>query len=370
MRLLDRYLLRELLVPFAYCLAGFLIFFIAFDVLDELANFQKFRLRAGDVLAFYMVKIPEFIVTVAPVAFLLALLYTLTNLGRHHEITAIRAAGISLLRMSLPYLMVGVALSLGVFAINELWAPQSVERAEEIMNRRRPGAAAAAKVWEQKVAFNSGLNAQRWFISAFHLETFDLIGVNVLIAPSDQPGMTFSASRGWRETNTWVFTNVTLNYDAAGAEFGAKLHYDTRAMPEFTETPEQILSEIKIGRLNSARRIQRAQFSVREILNYRRLHPDGTVNDGVLNTKLHGRLATPWTCLVVVVIALPFGAASGRRNVFAGVASSIVICFVYFILGQTALTLGSGGHLPGWVAAWAPNLLFGLAGIVMTLRVR
>src|SRR6185436_14340432 len=104
MRLLDRYLLRELLVPFAYCLAGFLIFFIAFDVLDELANFQKFKLWTGDVFLFYLVKIPEFIVTVAPIAFLLALLYTLTNLARHHEITAIRAAGISLLRISAPYL--------------------------------------------------------------------------------------------------------------------------------------------------------------------------------------------------------------------------------------------------------------------------
>lgn len=370
MRLLDRYLLRELLVPFAYCLAGFLIFFIAFDLLDELSNFQKFKLHTGDVLLFYLVKIPEFIVTVAPVAFLLALLYTLTNLGRHHEITAIRAAGISLLRMAMPYLVVGAALSLGVFAINELWAPQSSERAEEIMNRRRPGASVATKMWEQKVSFNSGRNARRWFISAFHLETFEMIGVNVVMAPSDQRGMTFDASRGWRETNTWVFTNVTVNYDAAGADLGAKLHYDTRAMPEFTDTPEQILSEIKLIRINSARRIQRAQFSIREILEYRRLHPNGTNKDDLLDTKLHARLAAPWTCLVVVVIALPFGAASGRRNVFVGVAASIVICFVYFILGQTALTLGSGGHLPGWAAAWAPNLLFGLAGIVMTLRVR
>lgn len=370
MRLLDRYLLRELLVPFAYCLAGFLIFFIAFDILDELTNFQKLRLKAGDVLLFYAVKLPEFIVTVAPIAFLLALLYTLTNLARHHEITAIRAAGISLLRMSAPYLAVGVLLSLGVFAINELWAPQSGERAEEIMNRRQPGAAAAQKAWARKVAFVSGRNERHWMIEALHTETFDLIGLHIMSKEADGTLTTFDASRGWRETNTWVFTNVTVNIDPPGPDPGTKLVYATRAMEEFTETPEQILSEIKLNRLDSARRIQRAQFTIREILDYRRLHPGGTSKDDVLDTKLHGRLASPWTCLVVVVIALPFGAASGRRNVFVGVASAIVICFIYFVLGQTALTLGSGGHLPGWLAAWLPNALFGLAGIVMTLRVR
>ena len=50
MRLLDRYLLRELLGPFTYCLSGFLILFIAFDVLDELSDLQKLRLHASDIL--------------------------------------------------------------------------------------------------------------------------------------------------------------------------------------------------------------------------------------------------------------------------------------------------------------------------------
>jgi len=90
----------------------------------------------------------------------------------------------------------------------------------------------------------------------------------------------------------------------------------------------------------------------------------------MLDTKLHGRLAAPWTCLVVVLIALPFGAASGRRNVFVGVASSILICFTYFVLQQLSLALGSGGHVPPWAAAWSPNAAFGLTGLFLTARVR
>ncbi len=87
-----------------------------------------------------------------------------------------------------------------------------------------------------------------------------------------------------------------------------------------------------------------------------RLHPQLAPADYTwLHTKLHGRLAAPWTCLVVVVIAIPFGAASGRRNVFFGVAGSVFICFAYFILLQLGLALGTGGYLPPWVAAWFPT---------------
>jgi lipopolysaccharide export LptBFGC system permease protein LptF len=105
------------------------------------------------------------------------------------------------------------------------------------------------------------------------------------------------------------------------------------------------------------------------ILDYLRLHPY-PAQAAALYTKLAGRLATPWTCLVVVLIALPFGAASGRRNVYVGVASSIVICFAYFVLQQVCLAAGAGGKMPPWLAGWFPNLAFGLIGLWMTARVR
>jgi lipopolysaccharide export LptBFGC system permease protein LptF len=106
-------------------------------------------------------------------------------------------------------------------------------------------------------------------------------------------------------------------------------------------------------------------------VNYLRLHPNPSPAYRFwLYTKLQGRLAAPWTCLVVVVIAIPFGVAGGRRNVFVGVASSIVICFGYFVLQQVGLALGTSGRMSPWLAVWFPNLSFGLVGLWMTARVR
>src|SRR5438105_10626409 len=143
MRLLDRYLLRELLIPLGYCLGGFLIFWVFADLFANFGEFQRKKLLAQDIAEYYLVITPEFLVMVLPISLLLALLYTLTNHSRHHEITAIRAAGISLGRLCLPYLAIGFVGSLLLFALNELWVPDSADRAERISNRRVPAPAGA-----------------------------------------------------------------------------------------------------------------------------------------------------------------------------------------------------------------------------------
>ena len=372
MRLLDRYLLRELLIPFSYCLVGFLIFWISSDVFAQMSQFQKLRLKLPEVLEYYAVRMPEMMVTVLPIAFLLALLYALTNHARHHELTAIRAAGVSLVRIAMPYLGLGFLLSLLVFAINELWAPQSVEAADEIMARHqgvRPNG--AQRDWEPNLGFQNFRDRRAWLIEAYNLTTSEMVRPHLVWARSDGTRMEIIAERAQYLNSVWTFTNVNVfEYSSEPGSVPVHSHTMNVAMPVFTETPEQIRSEIKVNKLSSLRMVRKVQLSVREILEYQRLHPGDNSKANVLDTKLHGRLAAPWTCLVVVLIALPFGVATGRRNVAVGVASSIVICFVYFVLLQLALALGTGGYVIPWVAAWAPNVFFAILGIALTWRAR
>jgi lipopolysaccharide export system permease protein len=376
MRLLDRYLLRELLIPFSYCLSGFLIFWISFDVFAQLSDFQKQRLRPSEVAEYYLMRTPDTLVQVLPIAFLLALLYALTNHARHHELTAIRAAGVSLLRLSMPYLALGFLLSLGVFAINELWAPQSMEAADEIRNRHQVNRSdTRQKDWEPKVGFYHSQDGDKdrrwWMVESYNLVTGDMIGPHVTWLPSDGPRLEIFAKSAAYVDHVWTFTNVNVRvYSNAPGALPEQSLRESLLMPVFVETPEQFISQIKINKLDDFKSVRKAQLSVQEILEYERLQPGDTGKRAMLDTKLHGRLAAPWTCFIVVLIALPFGAASGRRNVVVGVASSILICFTYFVLLQLALALGTGGYVLPWIAAWSPNAFFALVGLIMTWRVR
>src|SRR4051812_4278067 len=170
MRLLDRYLLRELLLPLAYCLGGFLISFIAFDLFSSLGEFQRAHLSAGDILEYYIDRTPEFLVGsyLMPMSLLLGLLYSLSNHARHNELTAMRAAAIPLWRIALPYFVVGTLFSLLVFYVNEQLEPEGAEAAERVMSRHAPEQSKASeKIWKRNRYFFNPLANRTWRIGAY-----------------------------------------------------------------------------------------------------------------------------------------------------------------------------------------------------------
>jgi lipopolysaccharide export system permease protein len=372
MRLLDRYLFRELLIPLGYCLLGFWILIVTSDLIVELGWLQDHKLTGADVVEYYLNQTPAFLVLVMPIALLLALLYSLSNHARHHEITAIRAAGVSLWRLCLPYFAVGLTASLALFVLNEIWVPACADHTERIVRRRMPK---LNPMLDSGLVSGTGLANTRegrtWLAGDYNPKTGEMRNPEVIWSLPDGSERWLFASRADRVNGVWIFYQV--QEFRAGNEANSLLtptfQTNELAMPLFNETPEQIRSEINISKGMSLRAKNRADIPIVQILTYLRLHPH-PAEPRRLYTKLHGRLAAPWVCIVVVLVAIPFGAASGRRNVFVGVASSIVICFAFYVVQQLCLGLGSGGYLAPWVAGWFPNLSFGAMGLWLMARVR
>ena len=375
MRLLDRYLLRELLIPLGYCLCGFMLFWLSSDLFVKLGEFQKKGLVARDIAEYYLVSLPEFLVLVLPIALLLAMLYTLTNHARHQEITAIRAAGVSLWRLTVPYFGVGLVASLALFAVNELWVPRAMNGRRQSRSGTSPRTRTLrAAMSIAMLCFDNTRDGRHWVIGLYNTETGEMKEPRVYpIKPDGSKPWELRAEQARRVDGVWTFYNALAFKEAAETNSPPVpiLQTNVLAVPEFKETPEEINSEIKISDSMTMRAARRADVPIKDLLNYLRIHPYPSRDRWYwLHTKLQGRLAAPWTCLVVVLIAIPFGAAGGRRNVFVGVASSIVICFIYFVLQQLGLALGTSGRVAPWLAAWFPNLSFGLAGLWMTARIR
>ncbi len=488
MRLLDRYLLRELLTPLGFCLGGFLIFWVAFDLLGTLDDLHQLGATLPGIVELYWIRLPELLLTVIPFALLLALLYVLTAHSKHHELTAMRAAGVSLWRICLPYFGVGLAASLGLYALNEFWMPDAKEQEDQLKASWGNPSDAAQRSW-RRVDFKNQADDRAWSIGAFNLTNGELrqLRIALFLAPDSFREVTADGVRWtngyWRLTNgterifrwagdplpaakskslftaaemggspeavsRWSGISLTLTNEAftngfvlrtnllredppdsaqrwileslrpdtgeggrlsfraplgkgarrlISAESGAWTNgawtfygvrdfifrsgtddnYLDQPYPEltltgFTETPEIIRSEIRVGaQLNRTRTMRKPQLGSREIMNYQRLHPQIPARDqAILDTQLQARFAAPWTCSVVVLIAIPFGAPSGRRNVFYGVAGSLALGFAFFVLQRLGFALGQGGQLAPWLAAWLPNIFFTGTGIVLINRVR
>ena len=372
MRLHDRYLLRELLTPLAFCLGGFLIFWISLFFFTSADEIREDKLHLGDTLELCAANLPEFLVLLLPMVLLLALLYALTQHSKFHELTALRAAGISLWRLSAPYFAVGLAATGIYFALNEWALPRCAAWAESIKRRHVQTGKSAVKIPTH--FFNNGYDfagAHRlWKFSEFDALTAEMIGPNVTWPLPDGSLCNLQAERGVFTGGAWVFfkARVIGNFDKHPVPLFST---NRMAFPEFLETPAQMASRLRFSDKQLWAGSRNADLPLAEIREMLRNNPGMSADDANrLNTKFHGRIAAPWTCLVVVLLAIPFGAQSGRRNLFFGVAGSLFIGFAYFVLQQVSLAFGVSGHLPGWLAAWLPNFIFAAAGTVLTWRVR
>jgi lipopolysaccharide export system permease protein len=371
MRLIDRYLLREFLFWLAVFFSGFSLIWIAFDATFRLSTFQQAHLRGKDIVEYYFFTTPDFIPIALPVAILLATLYVVTHHARHNELTAIRAAGVSMLRLCMPYFVAGFSLSLLLFTFNEYFAPHAGDMADEIMVRRvNPAVKAERNLVKQLTFVNLGIGGQgrKWNATVYNTKTHELTLPVILWSPTNGADLKLSATTGVWTNRTWVFLGDVV--ENSGTTRLLKTNY--LAMPEFSERPAQILSDIRVNKARSTvYKTRRADIPLADIVNYLRFHPrpDATMR-GWLYTKLHGRFAGPFTCLIVVIVAIPFSARSGRRNIFVGVAASIFIFFAYFVLQQVGFAFGEAGWVPAWLGAWLPNLFFGVGGVYLMSRVR
>ncbi len=372
-RLLDRYLLRELLVPLVVTLSSFVLLWLVFDIVGIIDDFHDNQLQLADAIEYYLYKTPKVLSEgLVPVALLLTTLYALTQHARHNELTAIRSAGISLWRVLVPYMGVGVLFSLGLFWLNEFALPDANQRMDQVMHRYKGGGDATPGRL-RNFNFHNERDRRKWTIGEFDRGAGTMTGVLVEWSQADGRVQYVKADGARWSGTEWVFQRaLTRIFDPANKEeFDFAPAVDELVVREFRETPAEIWSEFSIGQLSARVAAKRAVVALSTLQNYFDLHPELTGDKrALLMTQFHARIAIPWTCLVVMLIAIPFAAPSGRRNVFVGTTAGLVLTFAFFILQRLGLTLGTGGYLVPWLAAWLPNLCFAGLGIFLTSRVR
>ena len=130
MKLIDRYLIINFLKPFIYCMVSFIGLFFIGDLFEHLDKFLKSPHWVLMMLKYYLFFIPSVFVYITAVAILLSLLFSLGNMQRHNEISALRSGGISIYRIVTPLLLLCLLFSLLVFYINETIVPKTSKQSE------------------------------------------------------------------------------------------------------------------------------------------------------------------------------------------------------------------------------------------------
>ena len=364
MKLIDKYLLRTLFVPLIYCLLGFVLLYIVFDLFNNMGDFMDAHTPAAQVVRFYVYLIPSALFIIAPISLLLAVLYALSTLTKSNELTAMRASGISILRLMVPLILVGLLFSIGVAAIYETIAPQSAYWTHVFLRSEKNKGDVSVHIASMLGFVNDRANRD-WMIGQFDTRVAEMRNITVNQHHPDGSMEKIQARQGnWLDGRWWFVEVVKQDYDKDGNPRGRVRFEPRREMAEFTETPADFINEIKDPLENPE------YVSSREILKFIETHRLSPEAQSRLMVNFYNRLAMPWTCLIVTLLGIPFGAQSGRKGAFIGILSAISLFFVFFFLMQVSTALGKKQLLDPMLAAWLPNVLFFVLGLVLIHRMR
>ena len=361
MRLLDRYIVRNFLQPYVYCILGFVSIWLIFDISDNSSTIFDQRASFVAVVKFYWTQLPEVMVILLPVALLLALLFSLGRMSRSNEIVSMLTAGVSVPRVVLPLLIMGLITTGVTLALNYSLAAHAELARKNFFDdvRRGPG----REVIISGQVFRNRTDNRTWYISRFRLNTNEFIGVQIVQQDANENIVrNYIATKAFYDpaTKSWRLEDAKLvDYDLKGNITDEKV-VKSFVISHWSETPY---------RLSSAN--VRPEFlgipELDEYLYYNSDFPETLL--APFRTQLQYRWALPWTCFVVTIMATPLGIGFSRRGILASVAAAIALVFTMNFLTHLFLALGEGDRVSPFVAAWTPNLIFLAVGIYL-LRLR
>ncbi|MEO6836703.1 MAG: LptF/LptG family permease [Candidatus Tumulicola sp.] len=357
--ILDGYLLREMFGPFMFALAAFLlfwalnIFFLAADyIINQHAPFFL-------VLRFVIFRIPQAIPMAFPFGCLFAALLAMGRVMGDNEITAMRTAGISVLRIVVAPMAFGLAMFVIAYAMNEWVAPPSVELSTRTFYQIVYHTAALPV--EPQFFRKDGDTGNVFYVTQVAPDNKTMVGIQI-----------FKPARYGPWNQTLQAKTATVN----GSTLILHDVIDTRYNNDGFMTSQQRVKEITIGLPLGETASQfvstvnndpwtMSSKSLRTQVNSLQSQGIGGTALGNLQINLADKLAWPFACLISVLLAVPLALRFGKRGRTLGIALAVVLFFIYYLMISAASAFGRNGAINPFVAAWLPNVVMGTAGAVL-----
>jgi lipopolysaccharide export system permease protein len=357
MKILDRYLLRELAAPFLFGVAAFVGLFVASNLLTKLTELVAEQgISFGQAALLFIYWLPGFVVYTFPMAALLAVLLTYGRLSAESEIIAARAGGVSLTRLARPALGAALAVSLFTFAFSETVVPRASRAAQDVLLAASQTARSAVRERVVMRILEDGQTRRVIYADRFAPKQELLEGVTVVEFASGQPTLLFKAARA-----TWRGSEWTL-LDGYSQKLGPDQLTATILFPrqdfDLGASPDELAMQEK----------KPDQMTFLELRRYATLLERQGTEVAELMVSLHNKVAIPFACLVFALIGVPLGIRSPRGGSSIGIGLSVLIIFLYYVIWHYLAVFAQQAMFPAFWAAWLPNLFGGGLGAALLVR--
>lgn len=353
---LDRYVAGEFLRIFGVTLAGFPILVFVIDLVDNLRKYTERKLTLDAVALSYVFWVPDTLFMVMPVATLFATVFSIGTFTRYSEITAAKASGISFYRFIAPIVFMATLGTVVDLVFSEVAPPANARRLELLAGN---GTADRANNRYNFAFANELGRVYRVFaldVAKGTLESFELEDRG----SDKRPGVIVAARAGeWHGDRGWILKSGILHVvpnDSVDLAFT----FDSLADYRMTERPSDLRASER----------DPAEMNFSELTRFIRILERSGAETDTLKVDRMLKIAIPVTCIIIALFGAPLATSSQRGGAAFGIAISLATTILMLVLIQLTKAIGSKGIVSPELAAWLPNMLVGLLGLVLLARVR
>jgi lipopolysaccharide export system permease protein len=364
--IIDRYMLRQFLQVLVICLTSLIGLYIVIDAFSHLDHFVDYAGKHGNLLqimgVYYAYRGIAFFDRTSGTLTLIAVMFTITWIQRHHEMTALLAAGVSRLRVLRPVLFAAICVSLLAAANREF-----------IMPNIREHLATDSK--------NLGGEQASLMQSRFDSQTDILLGGEKIVPASQKiVNPSFILPRQFeRFANQQLNAKEAVFLPAKGDLPSGYLLSSVSAPKALLKSPSLLMSDGKPVVFTPVGNdwLQHDQIFVASGVSFEFLAAGATWRDFAstnemiqqlrspstdlgadVRVAIHGRFLQPFLDTTLLFLGLPFVVTRTNRNPFLSIGLCLAVVAVFMVSELACQSLGSGGWLNPPLAAWLPLLIF------------
>ena len=363
MKKIDYYILREFSIIFLFVSIFFVLVSFIVDIFENLNRFIDNEVTNDILIDYYVASLPEMISVTIPVTCLVASVFTYGMMVQRKEWLVFKSSGLSLYRLALPILFVGLFMSIGSFYFENNIVIKNNKIKNEIKDNHLKKNRNKAK--DKSIYENVYLQKnQNYLIAVEEYNDINQTIVNLnFIELSDGKMIRRIDSKKstWKPLEEkWKIRDYSIReFDNSGSEkMIATSKQDSLLNLNFT--PEDIN---QTG--NSSEEISYNQLK-NQIITLK--------NNGVNTVKwavdLHYKIAYSFISLIIIFCGIPLSVFRSNTTLAFGGGLSLATIFAYIVLLKFGQSLGYAGSLSPFLAAWFSNIIFIIIGTWLMLNAR
>jgi len=356
MKIFYAYILKKFLKAFVFAAFGFLTIFVFSGIVSRIDIFSRYHASFSQILFFILLKIPDWLLRVIPVALLIAEVVTIAELRKHNEIVAARSGGVSIMKIMKPFVWFAIAMSVFMGVFEDRVVLRSTNLAYKYYNETIRG----QKPKERKGKFfNLILNKPApafYYLGFYDADTGSGL---VFYFERRRAGLVeqIIADSFRNRKGKWILFNgaervFNSDFLVEKADVFKRREYYFSVSPSDFIISRRSFAEMPLGALAShIKKLKAANLP--------------SVSERV---EFHSRISQDFSPIIIILIGIPFGfllPASGRN---LAVVLSVVMSFVYWGIFSLGVSFARTQVLSPVIGAWSANVLFAASAVFIFRR--